>query len=173
MHPEFPIERVCSHRHEPFQLTFAREAIQLLPHSEDAEFEAHRQGLVLRAETESALERPIEILQQHYGDQLHIGSLTVRLHRGVTVEEPHMGVRVLCASNHFEAVKADLERRGAAIVEAVLTAQYGIVHATAPLAALLGFPRRVATLTDGRAREVMWLSHYAPVEPPPPGNDAA
>jgi len=49
------------------------------------------------------------------------------------------------------------------------------VRVTAPLARLLGYSGELARLTSGAGREVMWLSHYAPVESvqPPPGNDAA
>lgn len=36
------------------------------------------------------------------------------------------------------------------------------------LARLLGYSQHLAELTGGRAREVIWLSHYAPVEPMSP-----
>jgi translation elongation factor EF-G len=74
-----------------------------------------------------------------------------------------MGVRVLCATEHFEKVKAGLEQRGALITDAELTRQFGVVRGTAPLAALLGFPRELDEITAARAQHIMWLSHYAPV----------
>ena len=43
MHPEYPLERLCSHLYEPFQLNFARHAEQILQQQPDVEVEAtHR-----------------------------------------------------------------------------------------------------------------------------------
>lgn len=165
MHPEYPLERTCSHLNEPLQLNFARRAMEILPQREDGSAEATHEGLVLRAETETAFEIPVEVLKDVYGDQVRIGSPTVRYHRSPQLEEPHMGVRVLCASPYFTAVKADLVSRGAHILDAEVTPQFGVVRATAPLARLLGYARVVADLSAGSAREVMWLSHYARVDP--------
>lgn len=75
-----------------------------------------------------------------------------------------MGVRVLCPSLYFEAVKRDLLSRGAAILDEELALITGVVRATAPLAKLLGYSQHVAALTAGTARELMWLSHYAPCD---------
>ncbi len=167
LHREFPLERTCSHREEPLQLSFARRAIEILPQREDGSAEATDAGLVLRAETETAFEVPIEVLKDVYGEQVRIGSPTVRYHHSPQLEEPHMGVRVQCANPHFAAVKADLESRNAHILDAEVTPQFGVVRATAPLVKLLGYAQALADLTAGGAREVMWLSHYAPVESPP------
>ena len=173
MHPEYPIECTCSHRRERFQLAFARNAIELLPQREDASYVSSPQGLVVLAETEAALERPVRILRETYGDEVCIGEPKVRYRQGATLEEPYMGVRVLCAPRHFRAVRMDLEARGAEILDAEETDQFGIVRATAPLAVLLGYSCRLAELTAGRAQHTMWLSHYAPVTSRPPGGDAA
>lgn len=168
MHHEFPLEQICSHANEPLQLDFARDALQILPQREDGSAEATPQGLVLRGETEGALERRTNLLKEHYGDQVRIGSPKVRYRRYSQLEEPHMGLRVLCASTHFAAVKADLLSRGAVILDAEATPQFGVVRATVPLANLLGYSHAVAELTAGSAREVIWLSHYAAVDEPPP-----
>jgi translation elongation factor EF-G len=173
LHPEYPLERTCSHLSEPLQLSFARRAMEILPQREDGSAEATHQGLVLRAETETAFEIPIEVLKEVYGDQVRIGSPTVRYHRSPQLEEPHMGVRVMCGNPHFAAVKADLLSRGARILDAEVTAQFGVVRATAPLVRLLGYAQALLELTAGSAREVMWLSHYAPVDIPPPSGQAA
>jgi hypothetical protein len=168
MHQEFPLEQICSHADESYQVAFARDALQILPQREDGSAEATHQGLVLRGETEGALERPIDLLKEIYGDQIRIGSRRIRYRRSSQLEEPHMGLRVLCASAHFAAVKADLLARGAVILDADATPQFGVVRATARLANLLGYSSAVAELTAGSAREVIWLSHYATVDGPPP-----
>jgi hypothetical protein len=168
MHSQFPLERTCTHRAEPFQLAFARRALELLPRSPDRTYEASRKGLIIRGETESAVEHPTAVLKDLYGEQLRIGALTIRYRSGAVLEEPHMGVRVQCPSDHFAAVRADLLARGAIIQDEELTPIMGVVRCTAPLARLLGYAQTLARLTQGRGREVMWLSHYAPAEPPPP-----
>jgi hypothetical protein len=173
MRPQFPLECTCSHQYEPFQLTFARHALQRLPPSEEGVSEAAHRGLVLRGETESALQRPIEILRDYYGSQIRFGSMTVCYHRGLSLEEPHMVVRVMLPMGHFDAVKDDLLGRRAVILEAEQTTPFGLIRATAPLAQLLGYGQSLSELTSGRACVVMWLSHYAPVESPPPGGRAA
>jgi hypothetical protein len=173
MHPEFPVERVCRHLYEPFQLIFARHAQQLLPKEDELEVEASHKGLVLRGETEAVLERPAEILQGYFGNQIRIGGATVRYHNGSTPEEPHMGLRVRCPTEHFERVKADLDARYATIVSSEITPLYAVIRASAPLARLIGYAQTLKKLTSGQAHEVMWLSHYAPVETPPPDGHAA
>jgi hypothetical protein len=168
VHPGYPLERTCFHRYEPFQLTFARRAVQMLPELEEGSAEATHQGLVLRAETETEFEPAIGILKDYYGDQIEIGSPTIRYHRSARLEEPYTGVRVLCSEAHFAAVKADLLARGANILDEEVRPQFGVVRATARLANLLGYPEALAELTGGSARQVMWLSHYSPVERPAP-----
>lgn len=173
MHPEFPLERTCFHRYDPFQLTFARHALQLLPDDDRAFFEASHRGLVLRAETEAALERPIEILKDYYGNQISIGRATVRHHQGSTLEEPHMVVRVRCNPEHFESIIADLTTRNAVVLDTEMQPTFCVVRATAPLARLLGYAQSLADLTGKSAHEVMWLSHYAPVQASSPPGGAA
>ncbi|MGH8311515.1 MAG: hypothetical protein ACRETX_17195, partial [Steroidobacteraceae bacterium] len=135
--------------------------------------EATHKGLVLRGETETALEKSLALLKDYYGDQIRAGSPSIRYHHSPEVEEPHMGVRVLCPATYFAAVKADLLARDAVVLDEELTSQYGVVRANAPLAKLIGYSRALAQLTAGSAREVMWLSHYAPVDVPPPDGEAA
>lgn len=171
--PEYPLERVCSHLYEPFQLKFARHAQQIVQEAKDVQLEATHAGLVLRAETEDVLEGPVGMLRDFYGSQVSMGPPTVRYHRGVTLEQPYMGVRVRCRACDFEAVKADLLAREGAIVDSELTRSFGVVRVIAPLVRLMGYSARLAQLTAGTAHEVMWLSHYAPVETPPPGDDVA
>jgi len=159
---ECPIECLCSHAGERSQLDFANRAVSVLGEPDGVVLETRTDGLVVMAETETALERQLEILREVYGAALRVEGPRIR-YRGGGNEEPYMGVRVSCASHLFDAVKADLERLGASILDAERTPQIGVVRASAPLEALLGYPRRLASLTRGQAREVMWLSHYAPV----------
>jgi len=53
-HPEYPLERICTHGYEPFQLKFARHAEQLLSGLEDVQSEPSHRGLIIRAETEQS-----------------------------------------------------------------------------------------------------------------------
>lgn len=172
MHKDFPIERRCSHLADRFQLGFARKAMQLLPQGEETAFAPGPQGLVILAETEMALERPVKILSEVFGDQVRIGPPTIRYRRSAnsaaSTEEPHMGLRVLCAPACYEAVRRDLQLRKAVILDAEVNRQFGIVRARAPLAALIGYPDKLAELTAGHGQLVMWLSHYETLEEPPP-----
>lgn len=172
MRPEFPIECHCSHRHERFQLAFARQAMEVLPRDEETAFEPSARGLTVLAETEMALERPLRVLREVYGEQVRIDPPAIRYHHAATVEEPHMGLRVLCAPQYFDAVRRDLRLREASIMDAEVNRSFGIVRASASLAALFGFPDRLTALTQGQGKLVMWLSHYAPIQEPP-GGDAA
>lgn len=161
---DHPVQRICSHRAERFQLAFAQRALGLLPEWRECLFEASGEGIVVRGETESALDGAIGVLREVYGEQIAVGPLTIRYRRGEALEEPHMGLRVLCAAKDFPAVRDDLVSRGATILDAEVVQSVGVVRATAPLAKLLGYSRYLETLTAGSAREVMWLDHYAPCD---------
>jgi len=54
-HPEYPLEGLCIHLHEPFQLAFARQAQQLFEDRDEVGLVASHQGLTIRAETEDAI----------------------------------------------------------------------------------------------------------------------
>jgi len=138
----------------------------LLPQPRDCLFEASADGIVVRGATESALEGPTQLLREVYGEQLAIGPLTIRYRKGAALEEPYMGVRVLCAARDFQAVRSDLLARDAKILDEEVSQSIGIVRVTAPLAKLLGYSRDLVALTAGSAREVMWLDHYAPCAQP-------
>jgi len=171
--PEYPLERLCTHLYEPFQLTFARHAQQLLHDQEDVELLASHQGLTIRAETEDVIEATLEVLKDFYGPQVHIGPPTIRYYKGATLEQPWMGLRVSCASEHFEAIKIALIVRDATIVASQIQPAVCVIQACAPLAQLIGYKSELEKLTSGSAEHVMWLSHYAPVEYPPPEGGAA
>lgn len=172
-HPEFPLERLCSHTFEPFQLTFARNAQQHFLMRDDVEVVPSRHGLAIRAETEEAIDAAVVILKDLYGPHLRIGPPTIRYHQGSCLEQPWMGLSIRCSPEHLDAVNADLMRRQVTLVSCDIDAAQCLIQARAPLAALLGFRADLEKLSAGSARHAMWLSHYAPVEDPPPDGQAA
>ncbi len=172
-HPEYPLERVCSHLYEPFQLTFARNAQQHFLVREDVEVVPSHQGLAIRAETEDSIDAAIVLLKDLYGPNLRIGPPTIRYHKGRMLEQPWMGLSIRCAPEHLDAVNADLIDREATIVSCEIEPAESLLEARAPLAALLGYRSDLEKLSAGSARHAMWLSHYAPVENPPPDGRAA
>lgn len=105
----------------------------MLPTSDETAFLPDSTGLVLLAVTETALERPARTLRELFGDRVNIGQVSVRYRRGKLTEESHMGIRVACAREHSDLIKADLERRGASIIDAEINRQVSVVRATAPL----------------------------------------
>jgi hypothetical protein len=165
-HPELPLECRCAHLRERLQLAFAEHALELLPHRKDLAYEAGSGGLLIYAETESALERPLSIRTEIYGESLDIDPPTIRYRISEVMEEPHMAVRVLCAAKHFATLKHDFVARGASILDEEVRPPVGVIRATAPLRKLIGYSQWLAEHTSGSAREVMWLAHYAPCEGP-------
>lgn len=172
-HPEFPLERLCSHLHEPFQLTFARNAQQHFLVREDVEVVASHHGLSIRAETEDAIDAAIVILKDLYGPSLRVGQPTIRYHQGSSLEQPWMGLSLRCPAEHLDAVNADLIERQATIVSCEVEPSQCLIQARAPLATLLGYRSWLDRITAGSAQYAMWLSHYAPLENPPPDGRAA
>jgi hypothetical protein len=174
MYARFPIECLCIHQQERFQLTFARNAATSLPRFDDSSYDARGRALAIMADTEEALERPLGVIRDTYGDQVRISAPAIRYREGELLEEPYMTVRVQCAPDHFEAVKNDLEARAALVVEADGRSDPAVIRATAPLQVLLGYARRLAEIAGADAGHSMQLSHYAPVShQPPPGGHAA
>lgn len=173
MLPDFPIELCCAHRSERLQLDFARKAMEILPKDSSTTFAPEAHGLVIAAETEMALERPVRRLSDVYGDMVRIGPPRVRYRHGDRIEQPIMGLRVLCPPECYEPIREDLRLRQAAIMDAEVNRRFGIVRACAPLASLIGYPDRMAGMTGGRGQLVMWLSHYEELDDPPPAGVAA
>lgn len=172
-HPEYPLERICSHLSEPFQLVFARNAKQLFCERDDVELVASHQGLTIRAETEDVIDAAVVVLNDLYDRMLRLEPPTIRYHQGATLEQPWMGLRVRCIPGHLEAINADLIDRNATIVACDIQPGLCVIQACAPLAGLLGYRSALEKLTAGSAQHAMWLSHYAPVEELPPDGCAA
>jgi hypothetical protein len=172
-HPEYPLERTCRHLYQPFQLKFARQAAQLLIEQGELGVVCSHEGLVIRGETEEVLRGALQILRAFYGSQLHVGPATICYHNATTLEEPWMGLRIKCVPRHFDAIKADLLMRQASIHGSDRHLRIGVIHASAPLSQLIGYASDLAKLTCAEAQQIMWLSHYAPVEDMSPDGDAA
>lgn len=83
-----------------------------------------------------------------------------------------MGLRIRCAPKHYEALRRDLIGRGAVLKDAEVNRLCAVLRASAPLAALVGYPTHVKDTTQATAQLVMWLSHYEPVDAPPGGSAA-
>jgi predicted membrane GTPase involved in stress response len=162
MESRYTLERICSHRSEDTQLMFALRAIELLPSRLDYAVGACKEGLIVCGETESALDRPVELLKAIYGESLCVGTLAIRYRRrGTVIEEPYVGVRVRCDARYYGAVRDDLVARGGAVIDSEVTPLLAVLRATAPLARMLGYAQRLSDLTRGSGREVIWFSHYA------------
>jgi hypothetical protein len=172
MYSRFPIQCECSYSQDRFNLAFARKAIEVVRPDNELAVEPSRRGLTLLGETEMALERPISVLREVYGNDVRVSAPTVRYHQGERLEEPHMGLRIRCAPQHYETLRRDLMRRGAALRDAEVSRLCAVLRASAPLASLVGYPAHVKDTTQATAQLVMWLSHYEAVEDPPGGSAA-
>jgi hypothetical protein len=58
------------------------------------------------------------------------------------------------------------------LTEEYVRSTYCVLRYEAPLAALLGFPAELDTLTGGKGKQWIWLSHYAIVTRDPGGQAA-
>jgi predicted membrane GTPase involved in stress response len=172
MYDRFPLEQMCSHSEQPFQLVFARNARDILRTGPDCHLEATGRGLLILGETEAAVSHPVSILKSTYGDRLSVGKLTIRYRNGAVLEEPYMRVRVSCPFRYAHAVRSNLDARGAEAISTEDERSCAVIKATAPLASLLGYSDFITHLTEGRGRVAMSFSHYAPVPDPPSGTAA-
>ncbi len=174
---DFPIEQLTKQRDERFQLRFARAAAALLAPSEEVELHASADGLAVRGRNEDALEFPLSILRERYGDHLQAGPPRVRFWedgtRNAHPHEPIMQVRIASARAFLDAIERELSMRGVDVQERHLARANGVLRGEAPLARLLGLPARLRAVTNGSAQHWVVLSHYAPVTPDPDGGRAA
>jgi hypothetical protein len=137
-HPEYPLERICTHVYEPFQLQSARHAGQLLSGQDDVQSEPSHRGLIVRAETEPILSKAVEVLLDFYAPQIQVGPPTIRCHEEQRWRSPWMGIEMRCAPRFLESVKADLAMRRARVVSSELHSTGTVIQATAPLAHVIG-----------------------------------
>jgi Elongation factor G C-terminus len=172
MRLDLPIEQLLRRKDTRFQFGFATEAKELVPERKDFMLSASHKGLHILARNEEGLATPVEVLRDVYGPRLELQPPRVRLIDGVQVREPIMHVRISLALRRSDRVKQALERRGARLTEEYAHSTYCVLRYEAPLAALLGLPAEIATLTDRSARHWIALSHYALVTRDPGGKAA-
>lgn len=165
MNFQYPLETLARRRARASQLDFAREARRVFDDSDDTLFEAHDHGLAIFAAHEAALEGPLQVLQQLYGDDVEVRGPKVRYLPGEPLHEPIMHVRISVRRDFAGAVLAELRQRGARIVEECARSRITIVRAEAPLATLLGLPARLDVMTGGNASHAIRLLRYAPLPP--------
>jgi translation elongation factor EF-G len=83
-----------------------------------------------------------------------------------------MGLRIRCAAEHLETIKADLINRDARSIACECGSAIAPIQVCAPLVHLIGYGSILEQMTSGSAKHVMWLDHYAPVDHRCPGRSA-
>jgi predicted membrane GTPase involved in stress response len=172
MNFDLPIEQLVRRSDTRFQLGFATEARERIPAREGCALSASRRGLHVLARNEDGLAGPVETLRDVYGPSLEVSPPTVRLIRGVQVQEPIMHVRISLGTEYQEAVQHAMAMRCATVEETYARARQAVLRYEAPLAQLLGLPAELSRLTSGSARYWIVLSHYALVTGDPGGRAA-
>ncbi len=172
-HTEFPVERLAQLATSPFQIGFARQVMRVLERSDHIVFEPTHDGLLMRAQNEDALAKPVELLHDLYGEDLVLLPPQVRyMSLGNRPYEPIMLLRVRIAPRHRAAVRDDLVARHAAMLEEHERPSICVMRAEAPLRKLLGYGEALSTLTDDTGLHWMWLDRYVPMNDPPGGRAA-
>jgi elongation factor G len=90
---------------------------------------------------------------------------------GVRLLEPIVKLVVLTEDEHLHAIRDTLQSRAAFISHVIESDGARILVATSPAGGLFGFEAELETLSDGRARSIMQLDHYEPVEEKPDPDD--
>ncbi|MBV6476422.1 MAG: hypothetical protein KJZ92_06325 [Rhodocyclaceae bacterium] len=173
VHSEFPLERLAQLASNPFQIGFARQVMRMLDPSDLIAYEAAQDGLLMRAQNEEALARPVALLRDLYGDDLVLLPPQVRyMSLGNRPYEPIMLLRVRIAPRHREAVLGELAERDVQLLEEHERPSVCVLRAEAPLRKLLGYGEALAKLTDGTGLHWIWLDRYIPMSDPPGGQAA-
>lgn len=172
MHLDMPIEQLVRRSDTHFQMGFAAEARERMPHADEFALEPSRDGLRVLARNEESLAPPVEILREAYGARLDVREPRVRLLHGVQVREPIMHVRISLESRFLDAVGRAMLGRGAMPSEEYARGRHCVLRYEAPLADLLGLHHELARVTGGTARHWIALSHYALVTRDPGGSAA-
>jgi predicted membrane GTPase involved in stress response len=172
MNFDLPIEQLVKRTDTRFQLGFAREAKERIPARDSFALSPSSQGLRVLARNEDGLSEPVQALREAYGPGLKISPPSVRLIKGVQIQEPIMHVRISLEKPHREAVKHALLAREAMLEEEHARSRHAVLRYEAPLVRLLGLPAELTRLTSGTARYWIVLSHYALVTRDPGGRAA-
>lgn len=173
VHADLPLESlVCTIEHA-FQRAFAHEALRTLGAPPfGVAYEAGHTGLSIYASNEMALAQALERVGAAFPGRTAIEVPRVRYRLGKRVEEPVMDILIQAPGACADSIRADLQMRGAAMVDVSVAPALTIVRAQAPLQDLMGYPDWLAAATGSAAKLSMWLSHYRPVSTAP-GPDAA
>ena len=165
MYYQYPLETIARRPRADSQMDFARQARTVLEDSDELLARPMPAGLALFAANEEALEEPVRILREIYGEFVDLGSPRVRIIPGAPPQEPIMAVRVSGRAEHAGPLLAEVRRRGARILEECVRGRVFILRAEAPLALLLGLPAAVRSISDGTANATIRLLRYVPISP--------
>ena len=111
MNYQYPLETLARKAAAGSQLDFAREARRIFDDSDETLFEAHDHGLAIFAAHEEALERPVQMLQELYGQDVEVRRPKVRYLPGEPPHEPIMRARIAVPLEFADAVVRELKRR--------------------------------------------------------------
>jgi len=117
----------------------------------------------LYARTETAANEAIMALKKSPGGLLDIVGPEVRYWPGAPACEPVMALEVRMPLLFGAFAGREIVRRRGQVKATVPARRTVTLRAEAPLAALLGFPRWLDALTDGRAELAMRLAGYVPL----------
>ena len=163
MYYQYPLETLARGRRVESQVDFAQRAKAALTDSDELLARPRPTGLALFAANEEALEKPVRILRDLYGDFVELRAARARIIPGNPAQQPIMAVRVVARVEHIGPIISELRRRGTHIQEECVRGRTLILRAEAPLAVLLGLPEALHGLTDGTATHSIRLVRYAPV----------
>lgn len=165
MYFQYPLETLARRKRAASQLEFAREAKLAMVDSDDLLSKPVAGGLALFAANEDALDAPVRVLRDLYGDFVELRPPKVRVIPGEPVQEPIMNVRIVARLEHAGAILAELRRRGVRVAEECIRGRTFILRAEAPLACLLGLPAAIDGLSGRTADHAIRLVRYAPLPP--------
>lgn len=142
--------------------------MELLPPSEAHGLHALPTGLLIQARDEEILSGPVSILQDAYGELLHLTPPRPRL---LFLDgywcEPVMVLRVRVRRKFAEAVLQDLRRREALFLEQEAQFDAVVLRVQAPMSRLLGYGQDLAALSESSGMHWIWLDNYCPMASPP------
>jgi hypothetical protein len=163
MYYQYPLETVARRRRADSQLEFARQAKVALDDTDELLSRPVAEGLALYAANEDALEEPVRVLRDIYGDFVQLAPPKVRVIPGDPAQEPIMNVRVVARTEHSARIVAELRHRDTRILEECTRGRTFVLRAEGPLARLLGLRDALRRITDGAADHAARLVRYDPI----------
>jgi len=164
VHEHLPLETLLRTREHRVQRAFAYEALEALgPQPEGIVYEPSHEGLRIYARDEVVLAKVTEVIQRRVMRHGELQWPRVRYRFAKGMEEPVMGVLLEGPEPLFDAIKAELDRRQAEMLEASGMPGIFVVRARGPLRRLMGLPAKCDQASNGFVKLQMWLSHYQPL----------